>query len=247
MPAVAAGFLAARIAVTAAIVDLARRRHPEFAWGTRHATRREFRELLGPGLAFLALPLGNAITIQGATILVGSFFGVSALAVFNTYRTIARLPIQLLAMLSRSMWPEMSRLFGRRDYGLLRRMFRQGTLVAVVVCGALCVALYFGGDAIVARWSGGKVPFAHGAFALLLVAALANCAWQVGQVLLSATNCHQTLSAYYILAATLSILTAMTLPRSWGIDGVAACLVLFEVIMLGLSFHLVRRPLGMSA
>jgi O-antigen/teichoic acid export membrane protein len=247
MTAVAAGCLVARIVVTALLVNLARRRHPEFTWGTRHATRREFRELLGPGLAFLALPLGNAITIQGATILVGSFFGVSALAAFNTYRTIARLPIQLLAMLSRSMWPEMSRLFGRRDYGLLRRMYRQGTLVAVVVCGVLCIALYLGGEAIVTRWSEGKVPFVQGVFTLLLVATLANCAWQVGQVLLSATNCHQTLSAYYILTAALSILTAMLLPSSWGMSGMAACLMMFEVVMLGLSHHLVRRPLGMLA
>lgn len=244
MPAVAAGTLIARAATTVTLVALARSRHATVEWGIGHASRREFRELMGPGVAFLALPVGNAITIQGTTILVGSLFGAAALTAFNTYRTIARLPIQMLATFSRSLWPEMSRCFGRRDSALLHRLYRRGTLAAIAASGATCLVLYSLGAMIVSKWTGGKVPYDAVVFGLLLAATFANCAWQVGQVLLSATNCHEQLSILYILAAVSCVALAWSLPTSVGMRATAACLVLFEVFMLACSVRLVRRPLG---
>jgi O-antigen/teichoic acid export membrane protein len=244
MASVAAGCLIARVVLTAALVAYARRRFPAFSWGTRNATRREYRELVGPGISFLAFPLGNAITIQGTTILVGSMFGPAALAVFNTCRTIARLPIQLLATFSRSLWPEISRSYGYRDFGLLRRMYLQGTLVAVVSCGAVCLVLYALGAFIISKWTGGKVTYEPGVFALLLLATFANCSWQVGQVVLSATNCHRGLSALYTAGAFSCVALAALLPKTTGMEGTAACLVLFDLLMLAASLRLVRVPLG---
>jgi O-antigen/teichoic acid export membrane protein len=246
MLSVAAGFLVARTLVTIVLIGYARRRFPEFAWGTRSASRKEFRELLAPAISFLAFPLGNAITIQGMTILVGSVFGPAALAVFNTYRTISRLPVQLLAMFSRSLWPEISRGFGNKDYAVLRRMYRHGTVVASASCGLACVILYLAGGLLVHWWSGGKVPYDDSVFVLFLLAAFGSCAWQVGQVVLTATNCHRALSTMYLGAAVASVMLAAMLPSTLGLHGSAISLCAFEFIMIFVSRRLVRIPLGES-
>ena len=48
------------------------------------------RELSRPALAFMAFPAGNAISIQGTTILIGFLLNPVAVATFNPMRTLSR-------------------------------------------------------------------------------------------------------------------------------------------------------------
>jgi O-antigen/teichoic acid export membrane protein len=247
MPAVAAGMLLARSAFSVLMVQYCSQRFPRFTWSTAAASRSELAALIVPGVSFLAFPLGNALSFQGMTILVGSMFGPVSLAVFNTYRTVSRLLVQMLAVFSRSLWPEVSRHFGSQEITALRRLYARGTRIAAYVCGIACVLLYFLGRPLVELWTGGKVPYLDGLFAMFLATAFASCLWQVGMVMLQATNNHRRLAAMFVVGSALMLLLAAALPRSLGLGGPVAALGLFELAMIGVSHRLVADLLSSPA
>ena len=222
-------------------------RFPLFTWGTAAASRRELAALIVPGVSFLAFPLGNALSFQGMTILVGSVFGPVSLAVFNTYRTVSRLLVQMLAVFSRSLWPEVSRQFGAQEIATLQRLYSRGTRVAAYACGIACVLLYLLGRPLVDHWTGGKVPYLGGLYALFLGVAFASCLWQVGMVILQATNNHRRLAVMFVVTSAAMLLTAAILPRSLGLAGPVAVLGLFELVMIGVSHRLVADLLSTPA
>jgi hypothetical protein len=163
-------------------------RFPAYPWNLANADFAELRRMLRPAVSFLSFPLGNALTIQGMSIVVGTTLGPAALAVFNTYRTLSRLPVQMLATFSRALWPEISRSFGAGDLPMLRKIYRHGTLLSLIWCAAICLALFVAGDFLLRIWTAGDIAFEPLLLALFLLAAFGNCAWQVGQVVLSASR-----------------------------------------------------------
>ncbi|MEJ0099917.1 MAG: hypothetical protein WDO12_09295 [Pseudomonadota bacterium] len=115
------------------------------------------RELIPQAAAFLALPVGNALILQGVNIVVGSTFGPAALAVFSSFRTLSRVPVQLLTMFSRSVWPEMSRTYGAGDLATLEILYRKSSRISLLGCAVICVAMYFAGPALLGLWSHDKI------------------------------------------------------------------------------------------
>jgi len=243
MLAVAGGFLVARTLFSVGMVKYCARRFPAFVWGTSDASRSELKALIVPGVSFLAFPLGNALSFQGMTILVGSMFGPALLAVFSTYRTVSRLLVQLLAVFSRSLWPEISRSYGSGEVILLRRIYRHGTYLAVAACAAACLTLYIAGRPTINYWTGGKIAYQPALFAAFLAVALASCAWQVGMVMLQATNNHRRLALAFLIASVCTLALAAMLPASLGLFGATLALGLFELIMIVVSHRLVRALL----
>ncbi|HUG73103.1 MAG TPA: lipopolysaccharide biosynthesis protein [Steroidobacteraceae bacterium] len=246
MLAVAGGMLIARMVASIVMVIWTRRQFPQYRWGVAAASRAELRTLLPPAAAFLALPAGNALLLQGVSIVVGGTFGTGALAVFNTLRTLTRTPVQLLTMFSRSLWPEMSRSYGAGDTATLGRLYRHSARSALVACAIACVCLYFAAPLILKVWTHGQVEPDPLLLALLLITALASCAWQIAQVLLSSTNTHMRMSAWYLSAALLVVALVTLLPESWGMSPLAGALILFEVVMFAVSRRLVAVPLQMT-
>jgi O-antigen/teichoic acid export membrane protein len=239
MVAVALGSLATRVVTMLVLQRMASRRFPLYPWGFANASSEELRKMLRPALSFLSFPLGNALTIQGMSVVVGTTLGPAALAVFNTYRTLSRLPIQLLATFSRAIWPEISRRFGAGDLHVLRRIYRQGTVLSLVACAAACAVIFGAGDWALRIWTSGDIPFEPSILAAFLLTAFGNCAWQVGQVVLSATNTHERLAATYLGAAALCIIVSAIMPTSLGLIGAVAAMGLFEAIMFFSSHRLV--------
>ena len=243
MTAAAGGFLLGRLAFTAFMLNYSAHRCPDFVWGADVASRHELRQMILPALSFLAFPLGNALSFQGMTILVGSVFGPFMLAVFNTYRTVSRLLVQLLTIFTRSLWPEISRMFGNHERALLRQMYARGTRLAIVASAAACVAVFLLGHWLIARWTGGKVPYHEGLFAGFLAVSLASCSWQVGMVVLQATNNHRRLAVAFVLAAIVALGLAAVLPAVGGLTSAVVALGFNEVVMIVVCHWLVQALL----
>lgn len=243
MLAVAAGALAARLVTGAALVCWAARLFPQFRWRTTQATRADLREMLPSAAAFLALPVGNTLLLQGMTIVVGSTFGPVALAVFSTCRTLSRFPVQLLTMFSRSLWPEISRCYGAGDLGTLNRIYHHSARTSLLVCTVACIMLYVASPMILRFWSQDRITTDWYLLALFSISALTGCAWQIEQVVLSATNTHMRMSFWYLSAATLVVTITAVIPAASGLAAVAGVLIVFELIMFGVSKRLVTAPL----
>ena len=244
MASVAGGSLVARIVVTVLLVAYSRRRFPTFRWGVASATREDFSSMLIPALSFLAFPLGLALSLQGMTLLVGYFFGPARLTVFNTYRTLSRTLVQVAAVLSRSLWAEISRYYGAGERSIVQRLYKSGSKIVIAVCGACAVALVMSGRLIIGIWTHHKIEFELLLFAAFVLVAFLNCCWQIGWVVISATNRHQEFSWVFLASSVGAVAIAGLVARSTGMLGCVAALGCAEVAMLMLSRRTVAAIVG---
>jgi O-antigen/teichoic acid export membrane protein len=212
--------------------EISRKRHPEIRWGISAASGQELRELLGPALAFMAFPAGNAISIQGMTLVVGHLFGPTFLAVFTTYRTISRIQTQAITTIGRSAWPEISRQFGAGNLSAVLSLTRRATLVSVATAIATCIFLSAFGSVLLQLWTSGRIPYQPQVFLALLVPTFLTSTWQMALVALSATNSHLSLSSSYLFASIASLAIAAALGSLLGTYATVAGLICFETMMM---------------
>jgi O-antigen/teichoic acid export membrane protein len=244
MAAVAGGSLVARVAVTATLVAYSSRKFPTFRWGIASATREDLSPMLVPALSFLAFPLGLALSLQGMTLLVGHFFGPARLTLFNTYRTLSRTLVQVAAVLNRSLWTEISHFYGAGQLGVVQRLYAKGTGAAVAVCGAGAAVLVLTGKIIIGLWTHHKVEYDSTLFVALVVVAFITCCWQIGMVVIAATNSHKRFSWAYLVSAAAAVAIAGLVAPSAGMLGCVAALAAAEIAMLILSQRTVAHIVG---
>lgn len=244
MAAVAGGNLVARTAVTVILVAYSAKKFPRFRWGIESATREDLRSMLIPALSFLAFPVGLALSLQGMTILVGYFFGPARLALFNTYRTLSRILVQAAAVLSRSLWAEISHSYGAGESTEVERIYKRGSRVAVAACGLGAAVLVLTGKTVIELWTSHKIAYDSTLFIAFVVVALINCCWQVGLVVISATNSHVRFSWAFLVSSAASVAIAAALARSTGMLGCVAALGCAEVAMFMLSTRTVAHITG---
>lgn len=190
-----------------------------------------FRQLLAPGMAYMAFPIGNAMALQGLTIVVGSSLGPSALVVFTTTRTLTRAPMLAVASISNAIRPELSRSVGGGRLDEARSLLRGATQAAAVI--SLCLVGFLGifGQSIVELWTRGVVDPTRELLWILLVVVAVNSVWNTLSSVLFATNQHRRLAAVYLAGAALTMAVAIPLSAGLGLPGAALALLLLEVLM----------------
>lgn len=237
------GYLLGRMLASAAIWIYVKRKFNNFVWEMGDAQREEILPLIRPAIAFMAFPIGNAISIQGMSLLVGSLFGPAFLAVFNTYRTLSRVLVQLITTVSRSVWPEISRLYGLGEYLKIRKITRIATFGVGGGSIVMAVILFQFADWILLEWTHGKIVFEPLLFILFLVATVLTAFWQLALVVCMATNTHEKLSWFYFISSVIVILLAAELSGPLGTFSSAWALLIFEIIMLYASHFVAKRVL----
>lgn len=229
--AVAIGGLAFRTAGTLMSAVVASHGKHGMNWGSSSATRQTIRQLIGPAAAFMAFPLANALSFQGVTLLVGALLGPVAVAVFSTYRTLARTAVQVTAMFSHSLWPEFSRLFGQHSLTELRQLAQRSAWLSAAQVLLLCGALYVIAPWLLQAWTHGKIGFDPIVFGLLMLYAAVAGLWHVPRVLLMSTNQHSHLAVWTVMASALCVaLTAWAGPHL-GLTGVGGAMFLSELLV----------------
>lgn len=242
--AVALGGLAARLAFTLGMVVHASRSTPGFRWRFAEATVDEIRRCARPALSFMVFPAANALNFQGMTLVASATLGPAATAVFNAYRTLARVTVQATGTFSHALWPEFSRLYGARDGHSLRRLYRRSSRLAILLAAVGSAVVYAAAPTLLAAWSKRQIDF-DAALMLLAMgyAALAGF-WHVPRVLLLATNQHAHLAWSYLLASAAMLPLAWALAPAWGLAGLVAAMAAVEIAMAVLTGVLRRRVLG---
>ncbi len=229
--AVAAGMLAGRLAGTLLSMALARSGCALLDWGLASADRRCVRELLRPAAGFLAFPMANALSLQGVTLAVGALLGPAAVAVFNTYRTLARIAIQASGLFSHALWPEFSRLHGEGATVALARLAWRASGGTALLALLLGVALYLAAPALLQVWTRGEIGFDATVFALLMAYAFVGGAWNVPRVLLMATNEHLRLALWALGAALACVALSALLAGTHGLAGAAVGMLVTELAL----------------
>lgn len=229
--AVALFGLVARLIGTLISIQLSKRGNHGIHWGIHDAEATEIRSMIKPAISFMVFPLSNALSFQGLTLLVGAIFGPVTVALFNTYRTIARVAVQITAIFSHALWPEFSRLFGEGAIVAVRHVFRRSAILGAAQALVISLLLYFVAPWLLKFWTHGEIEFNATSMLLMLLYAAVGGIWHIPRVLLMATNQHTNLAYWALAAAVLSIALAWLLSSRLQLNGVVLGMLLSEVFI----------------
>ncbi|QHE88538.1 lipopolysaccharide biosynthesis protein [Hydrogenophaga sp. BPS33] len=238
---VATAALIARAGYTVLSIGLSQRRTDFLRWGVRHANVADVRHAAKPGLLFLSLSLTNALSLQGFTLLVAATLGPAATAVFNTYRTVARIVVQVTNALSNPLWPELTALKGQNDEGAFWKLYRRANRLGLLIAIAGALLVYLVAPALLEVWTHGQIPFTPISMALFLLYAAVCSATQVPRVVLMSINRHAGLAWQSLLAAVAALGVAWLAWRVAGMTGVVAAMVLGEALVWFTATRSVRH------
>ena len=238
---VATGALLARLGYTLLSIGLSQRRTDFLRWGVRRASLADIRQAAAPGMLFLSLSLTNALSLQGFTLLVAATLGPAATAVFNTYRTIARIVVQITNALSNPLWPELTALKGQQDDGAFWRLYRRANRLGLLIAAAGALLVYGVSPYLLDVWTHGQIPFTATSMALFLLYAAVCSATQIPRVVLMAINRHAGLAWQSLVAAVLALGVAWLVWDSAGMAGVVAAMLLGEALVWFTATRAVHR------
>jgi len=239
--AVACAYLLTRSVATIAYALLLRYKSPWLSYGFKYADWQTIRELSGPAFGFIAFPLGQALSFQGFTIVVGALLGPLAVVAFSTLRTLSRLNFQLIAVFKHAFWPELSMAFGAGDIALARRLHRHACQASLALSVAGGAFLWIAGPYIYHFWVRQHVAFDAVCFHVLLLAVITNSLWDTSAVIPMSVNGHLRIAVIYAGAALASLGLAWILTPRLGITGAALALLATDVWMTGLVLRTTLR------
>jgi O-antigen/teichoic acid export membrane protein len=208
-----------------------RREVPWIRFGFAHARWQTLKRLALPSVSFMALPVGNSLNLQGMLLVVGHVLGPVAVVIFSTARTVSRVAVQFMMMISNTIWPEMSTAVGAQDWQLARAIHRRACQVSMASGLAIVVAMLAIGPWIWRRWTVHQFPTDTVLLDLMLLLVIFSSLWLTSMTALTATNRHQRVALAYLVITSLSLALAWALARSSGLRGVAVALIGGEILM----------------
>jgi O-antigen/teichoic acid export membrane protein len=219
---------------------------PELCHGPAQAEVGLVKRLLRPSLAFMVLPLGNALALQGPLLVLGHLAGPELVAVFSAMRTLARIPVQLANALNASLWPEISRAWGEKALPKLRQLHRKAWAITAAFGFAALAGQWLLGGWASQLWLGAGH---HNALVLnsLALAALISALWNVSSVVLAAINAHTRFTAIYLGVNALALAASVPAYQHLGMPGLLAFQVLPEALMVAWVLPAVLAVSGDSA
>ena len=239
----ASAYLISRIAGTIAYGLVLRRKNPWLSVGFRFAKCSKVKELAVPAFGFIALPLANAISIQGLTLVIGSVLGSLAVVQFSTLRTLSRVNFQLMTVIAWALWPELSRAFGAGNLRLARTLHRHAYQAGLALSVMAGLALWFLGPALYRGWIRSAVRFDANTFHILLLVTFVNSLWFTSSVVPMSTNAHHRITVAYVGFSLLAVGVGRILMARQGLSGGAMVLLLIEIPMTYLVLRTSLRQL----
>lgn len=224
-------FAAANIAGTLLLIVLVKRDVPWISYGWKHASWSELRRMWWPAITFMGFPIGNALNLQGTVMAVNYVLGPSDVVIFSTARTVSRVALQMVQMVNSTFWPELSIAFGSGDTKLLQTLHRRACQIAMIIAVFVITGAMSLGPWFLTHWTHGHVPPSRGLLAIMLSVVALYALWSTSSTLHAAINKHQTLSAYYIVGTSISLLVTYLLAKRFGLYGAAFSLLLPEIAM----------------
>jgi O-antigen/teichoic acid export membrane protein len=222
---------AVRLTGTALLFLLLRKKLIWIRLGFAHASLERIRQLTKPAFAFMAFPAGNALSIQGTTVVIGILLGPLAVATFNPMRTLSRVAYQIIDSIKNAVWPELSAAYGIQNWELARKLHRSCCQIAFLLALAAVVALAITGPTIFRLWTHGRLSFDASCFYILLAVVMASSLWNTSSAVSIAANAHQKIAIQYLAGTAGSLLIGLMLIPIFGLTGAALSLLVCDIWM----------------
>jgi O-antigen/teichoic acid export membrane protein len=205
------------------------RKSPWLRQGIGSVRIARVRRLAFPAIAYMAFPVGNALSIQGMVIVIGLVLGPVAVTTFSAMRTLTRFALQIAATIALGIYPELSAAYGAQNWNLARKLHRMACQASLWLSLVAVGFLFFAGGRIMTVWSHGHIIMDVSAFRLLLLVVIANSFWNTSSVVTMASNKHQRIAVAYLAATIATIIVAYWLLPRYALSGAAMALLIVDI------------------
>lgn len=244
--AVAIGSLLARALGLIIVTIIATSGKHGIRWNISDAKMAEVRVMVKPAFSFMLFPLASALSFQGITILVGQGLGPAAVAIFNAYRTLARVAVQVTSIFSHSLWPEFSRAYGAGGAAAVLPLYRRAAWLGSVLSILLSISLYIAAPLLLKLWTHDTITFEPLLMLVMLLYAAVGGSAHVPRIFLLATNKHSSLAIWLLMFAIVSLCISVIIGKILGAVGFAIAMLISELGALWVCFHLSKKQLKIS-
>ncbi len=224
--------IAGRLVNILVVHALLKHRVPWLALSLRAVSLAELRRLVKPALSGMAISASLSIMLQTSVLIIGAVLSPAAAAVFATVRTVSRIPIQCIGVVSRATMPSLASAtaLGSRE----RRqhlVHLNGFLVALILLPSAAVLALFGSD-VITWWTAGGIQPGKGFKAVMALGMVAHGGWSVAANLLMATNSHSGFAALLVALTPLNALLIFLGAAAAGLSGAGVALAMAEAACL---------------
>ncbi|MCA1392276.1 hypothetical protein I6F33_11080 [Bradyrhizobium sp. BRP20] len=218
-----------RVVNIAYLVLLISRRMNWLRWGFGAFDWGAFRILFAPALAAMAMPIALALNFQGMIWIAGTTIGPAAAAILATVRTASRVVIQLVGIFSRAAMPIYSAsvaVNNQRSRDVIDRIMRL-LLLFLLLPGCALFGLF--GPQLVRLWTHGHLDPPSVFVWLIAVGALFHGCWAFSANLLVSINKHVKFGFALVVISCVVTPIAWPAAKLFGLDGIAASLIVLEI------------------
>lgn len=209
-----------------------RRRSGWLRYGWSEARWETIKKLSVPAVAYLGLPIGSALSLQGITLVIGTLFGPATTVLFITSRTLSRLAWQAINAVTNTIAVELSNAFGQSDIDRARKLHRQNFRVAIIMGVSLSGFMFFAGKTIFFYWTHNKITFNPSLFSLMAFDAILVALWTVSGNVTRSLNKHGMQVFYFACLSAFSIAMSFYTSRYYGINGILYASIVSNILML---------------
>jgi O-antigen/teichoic acid export membrane protein len=199
-----------------------------FSWRVHFG---EVRRLLNPAFAVLALPMAQALFIQGTVGVVGLAGGAATVPAFTTVRTLSRIGLQLTMIVNNAVVPEFTMAAASVDHKRRARLAFISIASSALVLVPMFLIVVTAGPLMLKLWTHGAIHAPYALIFLMGTTMIVNGSWLPIANLIFALNRHSQYSYYYLAASAASVLLSYPLVRWLGSPGAAVSLLALDCVM----------------
>lgn len=210
------------------------RKAPFLSVGFSHATRQEIQQLIRPSLAFLCLPIGNALRLQAVTMVGRRLLSTNDFLAFTTARTLFHSVCMAVTIVNASLWPELTRALSIKNFHVARRLHRAGVAITLALVMGMGGVLMIAGPWILKAWTSGAVTYHPMVYAIQLAAILTYSLWQTSSIVSISINDFVIVAIGYVASAALALVVGWSLARGYGAIGLAVSALVVDAFMISI-------------
>ena len=214
---------------------------------TARIIKEDIRDTFKIGIGYLMSPVWQSIFFQGNTFIVRLLLGPSAVAVFNTVRTLSRSASQLFTIIYGSVFPELQYEIGQGNTAKAQKLFRISIFIVILLSLIGMLVLYWGGMWFYQIWTHKALQPPPAMWTIFIVGIGFNALWWTAEMVFQAVNRPYEFTIAGLIAACLSVGTTYLLAGKFGLVGAAAGSLVLEICLafyvLPTSCRLIGQPI----
>ncbi|WP_313600291.1 lipopolysaccharide biosynthesis protein [Epilithonimonas vandammei] len=201
----------------------------EFKTAVVHSS--DIRETFKIGMGFMLAPAWQSLLFQGSTFVVRLVLGPTAVAIYNTVRTLSRSVNQVFTVIYSSVLPELQYEIGANNFEKARKLFLTCMITTVGLSFLGMIFLAFFGLKFYHIWTHNSLnpPFLMWLFFVLSIGF--NALWWTAEVIFIAKNEPFRIHIAGLICSIISLILVFISCKFWGLTGTGIAAFVFELMM----------------